>query len=505
MRSVDSAMSVSEDRAVPLAALRGVTKRYGSAAAVAGLDLEVYPGEVHALVGENGSGKSTACKMLAGVVRPDEGAVEIRGKIVQLRVPADARALGVAMVYQEFSLVDSMTIAQNLQLGREPRFFTQRRINSTAQETLATLSFVLEPSTLVGALGSAHKQMVEIAKAVGSGARCVLFDEPTATLTPEEKRQLFYTIEQLRESGLGIVFVSHVLEEALEHADRITVLRDGVRQLTAPASSLTREELVRNMVGRDVHYTRYRASRAPGEEPALVVRDLSFGNIVRQMSFSIRRGEVVGIAGLVGSGRTETSLVVAGATKRNRLNGGWIEVDGRHVRFKTPRSSVRHGVGYVTEDRKRDGFFEAMGIEENVYLGWLAKHRRFWVSRRTARDLTERFTDAMSIRSVGAKNVKQLSGGNQQKVVIAKTLAQDPEVIILDEPTRGVDVGAIEQIHRLIRDLADEGKAVVVISSYLPEVLAVSDRVLVARGGKIVAEFDPDVATEEDVLFAAVH
>lgn len=358
---------------------------------------------------------------------------------------------------------------------------------------------------MVGFLGSAQKQMVEITRAVGSGASAILFDEPTATLTPEEKRQLFYIIDQLRGSGIGIVLVSHVLEEALEHADRITVLRDGVKQLTAPAKSLTRSDLVRSMVGRDIRYTRFQAAREPSERPALIVRDLSYGNIVRQMSFSVRRGEVVGIAGLVGSGRTEASLVVAGATKRNRLGGGRIEVDGRTVRFRTPTQAIKHGVGYVTEDRKRNGFFDVLSVEENIYLGWLAKHRRLWVSRRTSRSLAQRFTDAMSIRTVGAENVKQLSGGNQQKVVIAKTLAQDPEIVILDEPTRGVDVGAIEQIHRLIRGLADDGKAVIVISSYLPEVLAVSDRVLVARGGKIVAEFDPLSSSEEDILFAAVH
>lgn len=489
----------------PIVALRAATKVYGGAPAVSALDFDVRPGEVHALVGENGSGKSTACKLLAGVIRPEVGVVEVGGQAVDLKSPADARALGVAMVYQEFSLIDSMTIAQNLQLGAEPAFFTQRGINSTAQEMLARLSFVLEPSTMVGFLGSAQKQMVEITRAVGSGASAILFDEPTATLTPEEKRQLFYIIDQLRGSGIGIVLVSHVLEEALEHADRITVLRDGVKQLTAPAKSLTRSDLVRSMVGRDIRYTRFQAAREPSERPALIVRDLSYGNIVRQMSFSVRRGEVVGIAGLVGSGRTEASLVVAGATKRNRLGGGRIEVDGRTVRFRTPTQAIKHGVGYVTEDRKRNGFFDVLSVEENIYLGWLAKHRRLWVSRRTSRSLAQRFTDAMSIRTVGAENVKQLSGGNQQKVVIAKTLAQDPEIVILDEPTRGVDVGAIEQIHRLIRGLADDGKAVIVISSYLPEVLAVSDRVLVARGGKIVAEFDPLSSSEEDILFAAVH
>ncbi|TFC80533.1 sugar ABC transporter ATP-binding protein [Cryobacterium sp. TMS1-20-1] len=498
-------MTVQPEATVPLIEVRGVTKRYAGVAAVNALDLTILPGEIHALVGENGSGKSTACKLLAGVIRPDEGHLEMDGGRVDFHSPADARKRGVAMVYQEFSLIDSMTVGQNLQLGREPRVFSDQSVNSAAQAVLSELTFPLDPRAVVSTLGSAHKQMAEIAKAVGSGARVIMFDEPTATLTPEDKRQLFYVIEKLRDQGIGILFVSHVLEEALDHADRISVMRDGVLQVTAPASEFTREALVRSMVGRDVQFTRVKRPPLPDTEPALVVRGLSVGNIVRSMSFRVRRGEIVGFAGLVGSGRTETALVVSGALRRNRFGGGRVVIDGRAVRFRTPAAAIRAGVGYITEDRKKNGFFETMNTEQNIYMGWLAKHRGFWTSPKRARKLVERYSTELSVRGNLNGSVKKLSGGNQQKVVIAKTLSADPEIVIFDEPTRGVDVGAIDSIHALIRATADSGKAVVVISSYLPEVLAISDRVLVTKAGQVVAEFDPERATEEDILFAAVH
>ncbi len=488
-----------------LVGLTHATKRYYGVAAVQDVTLDVYPGEIHALVGENGSGKSTVCKMMAGVTSPDEGSVTKGGEECTFRAPADAREAGVAMVYQEFSLIDSMTVAQNLQLGREPRFFSEQRILSAAQLTLAELTFPVDPGDLVSSLGSAHKQMVEIAKAIGSGARVIMFDEPTATLSPEEKRQLFYVMDKLREDGIGIVFVSHALEEALEHADRISVLRDGQLILTANAASLTRDDLVRHMVGRDVAALDRGPRRPVTVEPSLTVRGLGYRNVVRSMSLSVRPGEVVGVAGLVGSGRTEAALVIAGAAKPNRFGGGTVRLRGRRVRFRTPRAAMRSGIVYVTEDRKQDGFFETMSAEDNIYLGWLARHGRCWISRRRSRELIRSYRESMSIRGSEVATVKQYSGGNQQKVVIAKAVCTDPEVIIFDEPTRGVDVGAIDSIHRLIRQLADDGKAVVVISSYLPEVLAVSDRVLVTKAGRVVAEFDPALASQEEILFAAVH
>jgi len=498
-------MSGTDDVREPLVGLANATKRYFGVPAVEDISIEVRAGEIHALVGENGSGKSTVCKLMAGVTSPDEGSVTVGEGEKTFRSPADARSAGVAMVYQEFSLIDTMTVAQNLQLGREPRFFSEQGVLSAAQLTLAELTFPVDPGDLVASLGSAHKQMVEIAKAIGSGARVIMFDEPTATLSPEEKRQLFYVIEKLRDDGIGIVFVSHALEEALEHADRISVLRDGKLILTAEASSLSRDDLVRSMVGRDV-VAQDRRSRAPvTAEPTLTVRGLGYGNIVRSMSFSVRPGEVVGVAGLVGSGRTETAMVVAGGTKPNRFGGGTIRYKGRPVRFRTPRAAVRSGVVYVTEDRKQDGFFETMNAEENVYLGWLARHGRWWISGRRSRELIRSYRESMSIRGSESVTVKQYSGGNQQKVVIAKAVSTDPDVIIFDEPTRGVDVGAIDSIHRLIRQLADDGKGVVVISSYLPEIFAVSDRILVTKAGRVVAEFDPEFSTEEEILFAAVH
>jgi simple sugar transport system ATP-binding protein len=351
--------------------------------------------------------------------------------------------------------------------------------------------------------------MVEIVRALRRRASIVIFDEPTATITPEEKEQLFAAIERLKAQGTGIIFVSHALEESLEIADRITVMRDGRKQVTKSAAEMSRAEIVRLMVGRDVEYIREREPRrAMSARPRLVVENVTVGNVVKNMSLTAYSGQIVGIAGLVGSGRTETALVVTGALKRNRINGGRVLLDGRPIRYRLPRQAVKDGVVYTTEDRKLNGFFETMSIEENIYLGHAARRRRLalWASRRSSRQVAKRFIDSFGIRTINpSARVVDLSGGNQQKVVLAKALTRTPKVVIFDEPTRGVDVGAIEEIHRLIRGFADDGAAVIVISSYLPEVLALSDRILVARGGRIVAEFDPRLATEEDIMFAAVH
>jgi ABC-type sugar transport system ATPase subunit len=489
--------------------MRGVGKRYGGTAALNGVDFDVKPGEVHALLGENGAGKSTLCKIIAGTVIPDAGEMSIGGESKAYTHPSQALADGVAMMYQETSLVPTMTVAQNLELGNEPLIAGMRRINIEARQHLQSLNFHVSPASYVSTLGGAQRQMVEIVKALRREAKLVIFDEPTATLTPEEKEQLFGAIERLKERGTGVIYVSHALEESLLIADRITVLRDGELQATRSTEGLTREEIVRHMVGRNVEYgSKRRTDSSPERRRVLEVQNLNLGSAVRNMSFSAYSGEVLGIAGLVGAGRTETAHIITGAAKRQRLNGGRVLLNGKPVRYRVPRQAIRDGIIYITEDRKISGFFETMSIQWNIYLGHLATSSRLrWLARpRERQQVGQELIQRFRIRSVSPRaKVIELSGGNQQKVVLARSLTREPKVIIFDEPTRGVDVGAIDEIHGLIREFAEAGAAVIVMSSYLPEIRALSDRVLVARRGTIAAEFRPADATEERIMFAAVH
>ena len=495
-----------------LVELRDVTKTYRGVNAISNVSFTLRRGEVHALVGENGAGKSTLCKVLAGAVQPTSGELRLHGETVELKRPFDALNHGVAMVYQETSLVPTMTAAQNIELGHEALFTRFRTINIAAQRLLLSMNFHVDPSAYVSTLGAAKKQMVEIARALRSNARVVIFDEPTASLTPEESLHLFGVIEALKEAGIGVIYVSHALEESLNIADRITVLRDGEYVTTVQAKDVSKDDIVKFMVGRSVAQVaraeRPHASTRVGRRPVLEVENLILGNVVKNMSFSAYAGEVLGIAGLIGSGRTETAKIVAGELKRNRLHGGRVLLHGKPVRYRVPKQAVDDGIVYITEDRKLDGFFETMTIEDNVYIGHLASkagRREVLLSRRKKRALAEQWSELLRIRAINADaQIVELSGGNQQKVVVGKSLVQDPDVVIFDEPTRGVDVGAIEEIHQMIRQLAEQGKAVIVISSYLPEVLSVSDRILVTRLGRSVAEFSAEEATQEKIMYAAV-
>jgi ABC-type sugar transport system ATPase subunit len=495
------------------------SKMYGGVHALDGVDFDLRPGEIHALLGENGAGKSTLCKAIAGAIELTSGEYFLAGERVSFASPGEALKAGIAMVCQETSLVPSMTVAQNLELGME-RFFTVfRRINIAAQQSQQALNFNVDPLALVETLGTAKRQMVEIARAVRHNARVIIFDEPTASLTPEEIQHLFHLLHSLRSQGVGIIFISHAIEEALNIADRITVLRDGKLIRISPAVDLDRAQVVRLMVGRDISATYYAshgneadASARPPisreRRPVLVVENVTMGSVVKNMSFSVYAGEVVGMAGLVGSGRTEVAHIICGARKRNFLRGGLIYLNGRPVRYRVPRQAIKDGIVYITEDRKLDGFFETMTADDNIYLGYLAstKHRRSLYSLKERRSIADRWIASLAVSALKRTlRIIEYSGGNQQKVVVAKSLAQEPTVVIFDEPTRGVDVGAIPQINAAIRSLAAQGKAVIVISSYLPEILAVSDRILVARGGRIVEDIPASAATEEKIMYAAIH
>ena len=488
---------------------RAISKSYHGNVAVNAIDFDLRAGEVHALLGENGAGKSTLSKVLAGVIEPTSGTLVYQGREVRFAGPADALRAGIAMVFQETSLVPSMTVAQNLYLGHERAFNRLRGITIAAQQFLQSLNFTVDPTANVSTLGAAKRQMVEIARAVRLNAKIIIFDEPTATLTPEERRHFFALVARLKARGVTIVFISHALEEALLIADRITILRDGEKVITDLASNFDQAKIVQAMVGRpNVQGTSRRQTVRPPGAKILSVEDVSMGALVRSTSFSIFEGQTTGIFGLVGSGRTETAKIIAGVYKRNFLRGGTIEYRDELVRYSTPREAVRDGIVYVTEDRKLEGFFETMSIAENLYSGLLAAglERLPIVSHAEMRALLETWSSKLAIRSIDAEaRVIELSGGNQQKVVIGKALVQKPRLIIFDEPTRGVDVGAVAEIHALIEELADQGLAVVIISSYLPEILALSDRILVCRQGRIVEEFSPHDVSQEQIMFASVH
>ena len=492
----------------PLLQIIEGSKLYGGLLAIEKVDFELRPGEIHALLGENGAGKSTLCKAIAGAIQLSSGRYLIEGREVSFASPREALRGGVAMVYQESSLVPSMTVAQNLELGMEDFVTRYSKINIAATQSLQSLNFNVDALALVENLGTAKRQMVEIVRAVRHNAKVFIFDEPTASLTPEETQHLFHLINTLRERGAGIIFISHALEEALQMADRITVLRDGRRVDTVQAKSVTRDELVRMMIGRDVKVERAAAAPTERGEKVLSVENITMGNVVKNMSFSMFTGEVVGVFGLVGAGRSEAAQVVCGARKRNFLRGGMIYLRGKPVRFRVPRQAVRDGIAYLTEDRKLDGFFETMTVDQNIHLGYLAspRVRRFIYFPQEMKRIADKWIKALSISALKRSlKIVEYSGGNQQKVVVARALAQNPTVIIFDEPTRGVDVSAIPQIHQAIRELAAQGKAVMVISSYLPEILAISDRILVARGGRIVEEMSAADASQEKIMYAAIH
>tara|TARA_B110000211_G_C14090175_1_gene558572 strand:- start:41 stop:1540 length:1500 start_codon:yes stop_codon:yes gene_type:complete len=492
--------------------MKGVTKKYRGVPAIFEVNFTLLRGEVHALLGENGAGKSTLTKIIAGVTKRTTGELLFNGQSVDFATPSQALDAGIAMVFQENSLVPSMSVAQNVFLGDETFFNRLRGKYIAAQQLMGSLNFSVDPWATVATLGAAKKQMVEIARAVRQNAKVIIFDEPTASLTPEEVAHFFSLIERLKLRGVSIIFIGHALEESLHIADRITVLRDGERVLTDSSANLDREKIIQAMVGRsllaEIYSTKSeRVARTPGSK-ALSVQDLSMGNIVRNNSFTVYRGQITGIFGLIGSGRTETAKIIAGVAKRRFFYGGEIFLDGKRIRYRVPRQAVRDGIVYVTEDRKLEGFFDNMSIAENIHTGFLAANqtKSMILKMSEMKELASYWTKSLNVKAINTDaHVVELSGGNQQKVVIAKSLVQEPKMIFFDEPTRGVDVGSIAEIHQLIGNLADQGHAIVVISSYLPEIMNISDRILVCQNGRVVEEFSPAEATEKKIMYAAVH
>jgi len=486
--------------------LYGTTKRYPGVTALDAADFYLESGTVHALVGENGAGKSTLLRVIAGATRPDSGEIRVDDRPVAFHNPRDALRYGITVIYQELALVPHLGADANVFLGMEPSrwgILDLQRMRRLAGAALQSLGFDSDPSIPVRKLSVAQRQLVEIARALVRKTRVIALDEPTATLTPHETDHLFEQIRCLQSNGVGVVFVSHRLDEVRQIADSITVLRDGRVVWAGAKSQTTDRELIRAMVGREVEYQRLEPNRLPEERPCVSVRNLTRGSSYRAVSLDIRRGEIVGLAGLVGSGRTEVARAIAGI---DTYDSGQMFLDGTPYTPKTPREAIDRGVVYFSEDRKGEGLILGMRVRENVTLPVIENFsRRGVIDRRKEAASASRMIDDVALRPPDIeREVSTLSGGNQQKVVFAKGLLADADVVLLDEPTRGVDVGAKVELHQLIRALADNGKAVLVISSELPEILALADRVIVLREGRVTGSLTGEEMTNEAIIALAV-
>ncbi|WP_062228579.1 sugar ABC transporter ATP-binding protein [Aureimonas frigidaquae] len=488
----------------PLLQLEGVSKRYGATLALNDVHLDLRAGEVHALMGENGAGKSTLMKILAGNVERDSGRILVDGREVDIRSPRDARAHGIAIIHQELNTVPAMTVAENLSLGAEPRTrlgtLDRARVLADAREKLARIGAAIDPRRPLGSLSIGMQQMVEIARAVAENARILVLDEPTAALSRAEAQALYALIGQMRAAGVGMVYISHRMEEVWQLADRVTVFRDGTHVGTGTMQELAPGDVVRMMVGRPVADLYRHDPRSPGK-PVLDVENLS-GEGVGPVSFRVHAGEVVCMAGLIGSGRTEVARLLFGADPRS---GGDVRVSARPSRPADPNAAIADGFGFVPEDRKAQGLFLDHSVEANIAISTLPRFAPGGVVRAgTVREavLSEMRRLRLRLNALGLP-VRALSGGNQQKAALARWLLRDSAILILDEPTRGVDIGAKREIYEVIDGLARAGKAVLVISSDLPEAIGISDRLLVMRGGRIVRDLRSADTTEEEVMLYA--
>jgi ribose transport system ATP-binding protein len=501
-KEVGMSSAETERAPEPVIRLRNISKEFPGVLAVDEVDLDILSGEVHVVAGENGAGKSTLMKLLSQVERPSGGGIEISGEEVAFHGPRHAQSLGVAMVYQEFALAPDLSVAENLFMGREPgRFgFVNRRAEaSEAGELLERVGLDLSPTRLVAGLTVAEQQRVEIAKALAIEAKVMILDEPTATLTEREIEELFGVIRSLTDEGIAVLYISHRLDEIFRIADRVTVMRDGKVVDTVPAGELDENKLVRMMVGREITDL-YPKHEVEIKDVVLRATGICRGNVLKDCSFEMREGEILGFAGLVGAGRTELARAVFGA---DRIESGSIELDGREVAVGTPQRAIEAGIGYLTEDRKGEGLALQLGMDKNITLANLPASFGF-IDLGAERRVAERQRERLDIRTPSIRRaVRMLSGGNQQKVVVARWLETKARILFFDEPTRGVDVGAKAEIFQLIGGLAEEGRAIVLISSYLPELLNMCDRILVMREGSVSGEISRNEFSEERVIALA--
>ena len=481
-----------------------MTKAFPGVQALLGVDLDVSAGEVHALVGENGAGKSTLMKIVAGVYHPDSGSIRLGGQPILNDNPRQALERGISMIHQELNLVPNLSVAENVFLGHAPTrggLIDWRRLYADAEALGARLGIELDVHARVEELSVARQQMVEIAKALSLDARVIIMDEPTSALTERETEALFGIIARLKDQGVAVVYISHRLDEIFRVADRVTVLRDGRLVGTVPIAQATQPQLIAMMVGRELT-TLFPKDVVEIGEPVFEVRHLSRARVLEDISFVLRRREILGLAGLVGAGRTELVRALFGA---DRLDSGEIVIEGQRTRIRSPRDAIRMGLGFVTEDRKLQGLVLGMTVRENETLASLAQVSRLGFLRLgRERSVAARLTEQLGVRTPGIEQeVANLSGGNQQKVVIAKWLATRPRILILDEPTRGIDVAAKAEVHALMSRLVREGVSILMISSELPEILGMSDRILVMRQGRLTGEFTREQASQEAILACA--
>ena len=485
--------------------MKSVDKRFPGVHALKGVDFDLEAGEIHALVGENGAGKSTMMKILTGIHDKDSGEIHYLDTLFNPRDPKHALEAGIGIIHQELNMMDHLTVAQNIFIGRESMrggglFLDERSQNRRTAELFEKLNVAIDPAETLGRLTVGKQQMVEIAKAVSHNLRVLILDEPTAALTDAEIEDLFAIMKDLRGRGVGMVHISHRLDEIHRVTDRVSIMRDGEMVETRRTSDVTKQDIINSMVGRVIYEEPKSASRiASDAEVVLKVSHLNAGRAVKDVSFELRRGEILGFAGLMGAGRTETARAIFGA---DEVQSGRIAINGRPARIRSPRDAVAHGLGYLSEDRKRFGLALNLDIRDNVVMATYEEFESgpFVVSRRVER-ATDEYVRRLAVKTPSTSQlVRNLSGGNQQKVVLAKWLIRNSDILIFDEPTRGIDVGAKSEIYALMNELAAEGKSIIMISSELPEVLRMSDRVLVMCEGRITGELDIAEASQERIM-----
>ena len=487
--------------------MKGIVKSFGPVKALKGVDFDLRAGEVHALMGENGAGKSTLMKVLTGIHKPNEGTIHYNGKQVEYSKPKEAMDDGIVIVHQELNMMNDLTVAQNIFIGREEInqgfFIDDNAANKKAKELFNLLKLDINPQEKVGHLTVGKQQMVEIAKALSMDAKVIVFDEPTAALTESEINELFAIIDDLRQKGVGITYISHRMDEIARITDRVTVMRDGEYVGTVNTKDTTKDEIIAMMVGRTIYEDPKAASAVAEDAPVVLeVEHLNAGSTVKDVSFVLRKGEILGFSGLMGAGRTEVARLLFGADKKD---SGTIKINGKEVDIKSPQDAIREGIGYLSEDRKRYGCIVDMTIANNTVMTNLDKYvHSFLINDSEIVTASDKFVKSLRTKTPSSKQlVRNLSGGNQQKVVIAKWLEQDSDILIFDEPTRGIDVGAKSEIYTLMNELVAQGKSIIMISSELTEILRMSDRIVVMCEGRKTGELDISQATQERILALA--
>ncbi len=491
-----------------LVQMQGIDKTFPGVHALKGCDFDLKRGEVHALVGENGAGKSTLMKILSGIYDMDAGQILLKGQPVSIPNPHAAQKMGISMVHQELNLMNHLTAAQNIFIGREPLnffFLDEHALNQNAAKIFEMMNLAVQPWMKVADMTVAKQQMVEIAKALSFNSEVLIFDEPSAALTDVEIKELFRIIRQLKDNGVGIIYITHRLEELFQISDRVTVLRDGAYVDTVKTEDATINQIIKMMVGRVIYESAPEVPEDRGQDIVLEVRNLSSDNVLKNVNFNLKRGEILGFAGLVGAGRTETARAIFGA---DPYDSGEIYINGERVNIKNPSDAVAHSVAYLSEDRKRYGLCLGLDVKKNIVITIYEKVTAFigWVREKFVASIASKIVEQLSIRTPSLdQKVKNLSGGNQQKLVIGKWLAKDADIMIFDEPTRGIDVGAKQEIYSLLNDLAAQGKSIIMISSELPEILRMSHRVVVMCEGRVTGELDYTEANQESIMQLATQ